>query len=251
VSVRAGKSERLPDDLPREVAPLARDLNSMIAVNNEMISRARAEAGNLAHGLKTPLAILMDEANQLESAQAKSAGVIKQQCHLMQRHIDYQMARARAVGRGAPGAGTSVPAGIREIISALSRLHRDRGITLAYIGPEDLLVACDPQDFGEMIGNLADNAAKWARSRVTITAARDGDNISITVEDDGPGIPAESRETVFALGEKLDERMPGAGLGLAITREIATLYRGRTWLGRSGLGGAAAHLMLPAPTSGP
>jgi signal transduction histidine kinase len=211
-----------------------------------MIRRARAQAGTLAHGLKTPLAILMDEAHQLETIHASAASVISQQCHLMQRHIDYQMARARVASRGAVGATTSIAVGIREVISALSRLHQGRGISLAYTGPDDLLVSCDPQDFSEMIGNLADNAAKWARARVLITATRNAGNVSIRVEDDGPGVPAESRETVFELGEKLDTQIPGAGLGLAITREIAMLYGGRTWLERSKLGGAAACLMLPS-----
>jgi len=156
------------------------------------------------------------------------------------------MARARAAGRGTPGAITAIAGGIREIISALSRLHQDRGIALAYVGPENLFVACDPQDFSEIIGNLTDNATKWAYSQVLISANSEGDNICIKVEDDGPGMSPKYFETVFGLGEKLDEQKPGAGLGLAITRDLATLYGGRAWLERSQFGGTAACVLLPA-----
>ncbi|HZQ14623.1 MAG TPA: HAMP domain-containing sensor histidine kinase [Pseudolabrys sp.] len=247
VAVRAGKTERLPDDLPVEVAPLIRDLNSMIATNNEMIRRARAQAGNLAHALKTPLAVLMDEGQQLDTAgQTGAAQVIKRQCTQMQRQIDYQMARARAAGRGTPGATTLIGPAIREVIAALSRLHKNRAIRIEFSGQDDLSVACDPQDFSEIIGNLTDNAAKWCRSRVSISGARNDGSIFIKVEDDGPGIPAELSDKVFDLGEKLDEAMPGSGLGLAITRELVTLYGGSIWLEPSRFGGTAACLRLPA-----
>lgn len=247
VAVRAGKTERLPDDLPVEVAPLIRDLNSMIATNNEMIRRARAQAGNLAHALKTPLAVLMDEGRQLDIAgQTGAAQVIRRQCTQMQRQIDYQMARARAAGRGTPGATTVIGPAIREIIAALGRLHKNRAVCLEFSGQDDLSVACDPQDFSEIIGNLIDNAAKWCRSRVSISSARNDGSIFIKVEDDGPGIPAELSDKVFDLGEKLDETMPGSGLGLAITRELVTLYGGSIWLEPSRLGGTAACLRLPA-----
>jgi signal transduction histidine kinase len=246
VAVRAGKAERLPDDLPHEVSPLVRDLNSMIAANNDMIRRARTQAGSLAHALKTPLAILMDEGQRMAKAgQSRAAQVIRQQCHLMQRQIDYQMARARAAGRGTPGAVTVVAPAIRTVTSALSRLYQSRGIVFDLTGQEEVAIACDPQDFSEIIGNLADNAAKWARSRVLISTSRSDGSVQVKVEDDGPGIPPESWETVFNLGERLDEEKPGSGLGLAITRELVALYGGQVWIERSELGGTAACLRMP------
>jgi signal transduction histidine kinase len=245
-AVRTGEAERLPEDVPDEVAPLVRDLNAMIASNTDMVRRARVQAGNLAHGLKTPLAILMDEAHRLASTdQAQAASVIQQQCLQMQRQVDYQMARARAAGRGTPGSVTIVGPAVRSVLSALARLHKDRDLVLEYLGPDDLSVLCDPQDFSEMMGNLADNAAKWARHRVAVHARPDGDHACLRVEDDGPGIEPAAREQVFDVGVKLDEQKPGTGLGLAITRELASLYDGEVWLETSDLGGLAACLRLP------
>ena len=131
------------------------------------------------------------------------------------------------------------------MLSALARLHRHRGITLDYVGPDELTVACDPQDFSEIIGNLADNGAKWACTYVRVSALRNKGHVLIKVEDDGPGVPEDAVETVFELGKKLDERKPGSGLGLAISREVATLYGGRVWLERSPTGATVACLELP------
>lgn len=251
VAVRTGKAERLPDDLAKEVSPLVRDLNAMIATNNEMVRRARAQAGSLAHALKTPLAILMDEGQRLaNSGSSDAAQVIRQQCQQMQRQIDYQMARARAAGRGNPGAATVVGPAIRDVVAALSRLYHDRRIDFGIVGDKELLVACEPQDFSEIIGNLADNAAKWARSRVVISIAQSDGSACVSIEDDGPGVPPEASETVFNLGERLDEAKPGSGLGLAITRELVSLYGGQVWIERSKLGGAAACFKIPLAQKG-
>ncbi|WP_428659017.1 sensor histidine kinase [Reyranella sp.] len=247
MEVRAARAERLPDDLPREVAPLVDDLNSMIASNTEMLRRARTQAGTLAHALKTPLAILLDEARQLEAGgEARAARLIEEQCLKMQRQIDFEMARARAAGRGTPGVAAAVHPTVSSVVAALSRLNRERCITFHFEAPDDLTVACDPQDFSEIVGNLADNAAKWARSRVSLSASRTGGVILLCVEDDGPGIPPVSRETVFGLGARLDETMRGSGLGLAIARELVTHYGGRIWLDASRLGGTRASVELPA-----
>ena len=247
MEVRAARAERLPDDLPREVAPLVDDLNSMIASNTEMLRRARTQAGTLAHALKTPLAILLDEARQLEAGgDARVARLIVEQCLKMQRQIDFEMARARAAGRGTPGVAAAVQPTVSDVIAALSQLNRGRCITFRFEAPDNLTVACDPQDFSEIVGNLADNAAKWARSRVSLSASRARGVILLCVEDDGPGIPKDSREAVFGLGVRLDETMRGSGLGLAIARELVTHYGGRIWLDASSLGGTRACVELPA-----
>lgn len=247
MEVRAARAERLPDDLPREVAPLVDDLNSMIASNTEMLRRARTQAGTLAHALKTPLAILLDEARQLEAGgDARVARLIVEQCLKMQRQIDFEMARARAAGRGTPGVAAAVQPTVSDVIAALSQLNRGRCITFGFEAPDNLTVACDPQDFSEIVGNLAENAAKWACSRVSLSASRARGVILLCVEDDGPGIPKDSREAVFGLGVRLDETMRGSGLGLAIARELVTHYGGRIWLEASSLGGTRACVELPA-----
>lgn len=245
--VRSGRVERLPDGLPQEVAPLVQDLNAMIGSNTEMLRRARTQAGTLAHSLKTPLAVLLDEAQQLEAAgQAESAKVVKGQCLKMQRQIDFEMARARAAARGTLGLACAVKGILTDVVSALAQLNRRRGIEFRLDAVEDLVVACDAQDFSEIVGNLADNAAKWARSAVRLSAGRVRGLVTLTIEDDGPGIPESARETVFTLGARLDESVPGFGLGLAVTRELVAHYGGRVWLEPSTTGGTRACVELPA-----
>lgn len=245
--VRSGRVERLPDGLPQEVAPLVQDLNAMIGSNTEMLRRARTQAGTLAHSLKTPLAVLLDEAQQLEAAgQVESAKVVEGQCLKMQRQIDFEMARARAAARGTLGLACAVKGILTDVVSALGQLNRRRGIEFRLDVPEELVVACDPQDFSEIVGNLADNAAKWARSTVRLSAGRAGGLVTLAIEDDGAGIPESARETVFALGARLDESVAGFGLGLAVTRELVTHYGGRIWLETSTAGGTRACVELPA-----
>jgi signal transduction histidine kinase len=245
--VRGGRVERLPDDLPLEVAPLVQDLNAMIGSNSEMLRRARTQAGILAHSLKTPLAVLVDEAQQLEaSGQADSARVVRDQCLRMQRQIDYEMARARAAARGTLGLASDVKETLTGVVSALAQLNRRRGVAFRLEVPGALVVACDPQDFSEIVGNLADNAAKWARATVRLSACRAGTMVTLSIEDDGPGIPESAREAVFALGARLDESIAGFGLGLAVTRELVGHYGGRVWLEASSLGGTRACVELPA-----
>jgi len=245
--VRNGRVERLPDDLPQEVVPLVQDLNAMIGSNGEMLRRARTQAGVLAHSLKTPLAVLIDEAQELEAAgQREAARVVQEQCLKMQRQIDYEMARARAAARGTLGVASDVKKTLTHVVSALAQLNRRRGIAFHLDAPDDLVVACDPQDFSEIVGNLADNAAKWARSIVQLSASRTGGLVTLAIEDDGPGMPESARETVFALGARLDESVAGFGLGLAVTRELVTHYGGRVWLESPTTGGTRARVELPA-----
>ena len=245
-AIRTGVAKRLPDNLPEELTPLVNDLNALIIANNNMVQRARVQAGNLAHALKTPLAILMDEGQELQKAGQVDAGrLLIQQCGQMQRQIEYQVARARAATRVMLSMATKTGPKIHNIIAALSRLHQDRSIAFELNGSEDLLVACDPEDFSEMMGNLIDNAAKWAQSKIIVSIQKVNSSVRIVIEDDGPGVPPESVETVFEIGKRLDECKPGSGLGLAITRDLTTLYGGRAWIEHSELGGAAAVIELP------
>lgn len=246
-AVRQGRAERLSHDAPDEVRPLIDDMNALIETNHEMVRRARTQAGNLAHGLKTPLAILADEGERLRaSGEHRAADVILAQSDRMRRQIDYQMARARAAAsRNALGAATKVSASLEPMLQAMRRLHGRRGIAFELSVPADLIVAVESQDFGEMVANLVDNAGKWAASQVQVTAENAGGNVRVTVDDDGPGLPPESWDVVFDLGERLDEKAPGSGLGLAIVRDLAQLYGGRAWIETAPLGGGRAVLELP------
>lgn len=243
-AIRRGEAASLPADLPLEVAPLASDLNGLLEANREMVRRARVQAANLAHGLKTPLSILMDEGERLIAAGQGAAGeTILREGERMRRQIDFEMARARAAAGGAPGAATGLTAAAQEVQAALRRLYPDRGFESD--GLLDVAVRCEAEDLHEILGNLLDNAAKWSRTRIRLSAGRLDGQVRIAVDDDGPGIAPEDRERVFGVGERLDERLPGSGLGLAIVRDLAGRYGGKVWLEDSPLGGARACVSLP------
>jgi len=246
-AMRRGEADALPDDLPAEVAPLVENMNALLLANHDVVRRARLQAGNLAHALKGPLTILMDEGQRMSAAGLPGELVIAQ-CERMRRQIDYQLARARAAGAsGAPSSAVRIAPAMQAVLAAVKRLHRDRNLAFTVSGVGTETAACEAQDFEEMLGNLLDNAAKWATSKVRIRLARTADGmLCLTVEDDGPGMPPDAMERVFTAGERLDEAMPGSGLGLAIVRDIARLYGGDAWLARSDLGGMAANITIMA-----
>jgi len=245
--VRSGATLEVEGRYPTEVQPLVTELNSLIKAQRESLQRARAQAGNLAHALKSPLAIAADEAFQLDLRGEKDAArVIAEQCKAMQLHIDHHIARARAqaVSR-LPGTRSNVAENIATVVTALARLHMPRGIQVEQQLDRDLQVAMDGQDFAELVANLIDNAYKFARNRIVVTARPDGeDGIVVMVEDDGPGLPPQVRDIVFAPGIRLDETRPGTGLGLSIVRDLVELYRGEVVLGTASIGGLAAILKL-------
>jgi signal transduction histidine kinase len=247
-AVRIGDARRLEGNLASEVEPLVHDMNALLDANHAMIRRARAQAGNLAHALKTPLAVLVDEGQRLLSSGQIGAGqTVLAQCEKMRRQIDYQMARARAVAaQHSPAVASDPRAVIAPIRQAMTRLYRDRGVTFDFERHGDgARVACDPEDLSEMLGNLIDNAGKWARTSVVLSIEVVDARVRVIVDDDGPGLVPESWDVVFNIGERLDERSPGAGLGLAIVRDLAELYHGSVWLDTSPLGGLQAVLELP------
>ena len=247
--VRSGKEKSLRGHFPLEVQPLVDELNALLATTSELVQRARTQAGNLAHGLKTPLAVLSDEADQIKrQGLEQSSATILDQCRRMQAQIDYQITRARAVAmRAAPGTVASVEKSAREVTSALTRLYRDRGVQIECRVPDHLVVGCDAQDLNEMLANISDNACKHARSVVRISARPSTSRgmVEVTVEDDGPGLPPEAFEVVFNIGERWDSQKPGAGLGLAIVRDLARLYGGDVSLSPSNLGGLTVTIALP------
>jgi signal transduction histidine kinase len=245
--IRAGRQAAMIGDYPSEIRPLADDLNALLATNTAIVKRGRLQAANLAHGLRTPLAIMLDEASRLaERGETESAAALSQECEKMRRQINYHLARARAAAPlPVAGQGAIVDEIVTPITTALRRLHAEKNINISCSGPANLTAACDPIDLGEMISNLIDNACKWAKSAVDVTWSATDDQARIFVEDDGVGIPIADRDKVFAIGERLDAQVEGSGLGLAITRDLARLYHGTVELGDANGGGLRIVLSLP------
>jgi len=244
--VRAGRSSRLEGEYPNEVAPLVDDLNGLLADRERRVARAAARAGDLAHGLKTPLAILAQEVTRAEGAGHHDlAGSIRQQVARMRRQIDSHLAQARATA----GVSTAVRARVAEAVSglvrAMERLYADSKLTVEEHVPPDCVVRVPLEDLEEMIGNLLDNACKWTKSRVIVTATPSDRQVVIAVDDDGVGLNAAMREQVLQRGVRADEGAPGSGLGLAIVRDLADAYGGAITLEASSLGGVSARLTLP------
>lgn len=247
--LRAGRSQRLQGAFPAEVQPLIDDLNGVLDRNAEVVERARTQAGNLAHALKTPLAVLEQAADRADTAgSAGLPALVREQTGLARRHIDWHLKRARvAAAQRLPGHRTPLAPVVSGLMRVLARVYAERGLTLVADDlPADGAFAGEEQDLQEMLGNLMDNACQWARSRVQVGARIDGGRLDITVEDDGPGIAPDRRQAALARGVRLDESTPGSGLGLAIVTELVTLYGGTLALERGDLGGLRARISLPA-----
>ena len=238
-----GRDRRIDGTYPTEVQPLVNDLNALLENREQAVRRAIAKAGDLAHGLKTPLAILAHEAERARVAgQSEVAAAIEQQVDRMRRQMDYHIAHARAAAGGAPGAVCSVRESIDGLARALRRLYAERGIIIDVSVPMDLSARVQREDLDEMIGNLLDNACKWGRARVSVSAQQSGSIVEITVDDDGRGLAVEMRDAVLQRGVRADEAASGSGLGLAIVRDIAEVYGGSIGLEPSPLGGVRARL---------
>jgi signal transduction histidine kinase len=245
--VRDGRERHVDGDYPAEVQPLVNDLNALLDHREQAVRRAQAKAGDLAHGLKTPLAVLAQESERLGRAGHRElAAVIAQQVDRMRGQVEYHLAHARAAAAGATSATRcSVRDTVEGLIRTLARLHAGRGLSIAADIPEDHAVRGQREDLDEMLGNLLDNACKWAKSRVTVSSSKDAGWVVITVDDDGPGLDPSLHDKVLARGVRADEAAPGSGFGLAIVRELAELYGGRIVLDRAPAGGLRARLALP------
>ena len=245
-AVRAGRRARLGDRYPTEIAPLVETMNVVLDEDARRVERARALAGNLAHGLKTPLSVLGIEAARPAPDRERIAAQVKR----MGGVIDHHLARAAAVGaQQAIAARTPLAPVAGELRAMLQRVHAERGLRIDVEVADDLVFAGERQDLEEMLGNLMDNACKWAASRVSVRAVADRDRLRIDVEDDGPGLPDDAQDAARQRGVQLDPAEPGSGLGLAITGDLAQIYGGGLELERSAAGGLHARLRLPrAPT---
>ena len=251
--VHAGAAQRLEARFPSEVQPLVDDLNTLLEQQMAAVERARTQAGNLAHGLKTPLTVLAAEQRQLaERGEAAAAEVLGQQIDAMGRQIDYQLARARAASSGRrPGLVTPVRPLIERLARVIQRVGTGRAVELSVEVAPGHSFAGEAQDLEEMVGNLLDNACKWARQRVRVDSRSGAGRLVLLIEDDGPGLPPERREEVFERGRRLDRSVPGSGLGLAIVRDLAEIYGGEVALEDAAGGGLRVRLELPAPEEEP
>jgi signal transduction histidine kinase len=238
--VRRGRRPRLKADGPAEIAPLIDEVNGLLDERDAMVRQARAEAGNLAHALKTPIAVIRNEASGI--GQERGA-ILKAETDKMARVLEHHLVAARAQVRHRADANAPLDRVLEDVRFSLERVYPEKRLQIEAAG--GLAVACAEDDLGEMIGNLADNACKWAKSAVRIRAARSGGRILVGIDDDGGGLSEAEREMVLARGERLDESMPGHGLGLSIVAKLAAMHGGQLRLGRSKLGGLSAQLDLP------
>jgi len=242
--IRAGRARHLPDAVPGEIQPVVRELNALLDHDRGMLQRARTQASDLAHALKNPLTVIANEARGDASERGR---ILREQAALIDQRIDRHLARARAAGTAAVlGMRTPVADTVAELRFSMELLYKARNLEISVAGLENLFFGGDSHDLEEMLGNLVDNACKWARRQVTITGTGIDGRLRLAIEDDGPGIPAAERKEVLRRGHRLDEAKAGSGLGLDIAQHIAELYQGSLTLGDSALGGLCAILELPA-----
>jgi signal transduction histidine kinase len=249
--VRSGETVRLEGDLPEEIKPLQQELNALLKSNEEIVERSRTHVGNLAHALKTPLAVLINEARGDASPLAQK---VIEQADVMTTQVNLYLDRARMAARiGVIGRVIDVGPVSESIVRALERIHLDKHLSFSIDCPAGMRFQGERHDLEEMLGNLLDNASKWAQSRVDLVAvpvARPahgggGDWLEIRVDDDGPGLTPEQLAAPISRGRRLDETKPGSGLGHSIVADLAYSYSGRLELARSDLGGLSARLTLP------
>ncbi len=242
--IRTGRTDRMAGDWPTEVRPLVRELDALMEHNAAVVERARTHVGNLAHALKTPLAVLGNEMGRRGGPRAEA---MERQVSTMRRWIDHYLARARAAATAAVlGARTPVAPVVEDLRRTLLRIHADRDLTIEATIPADAIFRGERQDLEEMLGNLMDNACKWTKFRVRVSAERSQSVLTLRIDDDGHGLPADRRSEAMRRGRRLDETAPGSGLGLAIVADIAELYSGALHLAESPLGGLRTELTLPA-----
>ncbi len=243
--VRKGKADALVEDYPAELEPLAQELNALVAHNREVVERQRTHVGNLAHALKTPISVMLAEADS--APKSKLAEVVRSQAAALHEQVDHHLRRARAATRTqGQRERTALAPVLDELSRTLERIFRDKGVRIDWDCDDELAFQGERQDLQEIVGNVMENAGKWCRSRVRVTAQPAGPGLlSVVVEDDGPGLPAGRRAEVLKRGARLDEATPGSGLGLSIVEDLTRAYGGTVVLGDSAWGGLSVALNLP------
>jgi len=242
--VREGRSLSVEGDYPLEISPLAKELNSLISHNKSVVDRAQTHVGNLAHALKTPIAVLRNEA---QAADMTPSPIVAKQTENMAAQVDHHLRRARAAARGqAIGVRAEIDPVLDGLVRTLPRIYRDKDLIIDKVGDEGLIFRGHPRDLEDMAGNLMDNAAKWTETRIDVSIKKIEDGVClITIADDGPGLTGDEIEMAMKRGARLDEATPGSGLGLSIVKDLADAYKGSLEFSRSGMGGLKAELRLP------
>lgn len=249
--VRSGKAQKLEGELPTEIEPLQIELNALLRSNQEIVERARTQVGNLAHALKTPLAVITNEAREDKT---QFGSKVAEQAALMRDQVSHYLDRARMAARvGVISRATDIGEVVDPLVRALERIHRDRSIAITTSCQQGLRFQGEKHDLEEMLGNLLDNACKWASGNVYLDVskrARDGkvaspNSLIVVVDDDGPGLTEEQMKSIGQRGLRLDETKPGSGLGLSIVTDLVQLYHGEFGLKRSQRGGLSVTLILP------
>lgn len=251
-AVEAGEITELGGGYPRELLGITTNLNALLRSERDRLQRYRNTLGNLAHSFKTPLAVMRNLLSSPSGQELPVARQIDEQVSRMDDIVKYQLKRAAA--SGGTGLGTA-PVDVREVLEALRgallKVYVERGITCDLTADDGCVYFGDREDLTEIAGNLLDNAFKWARGRVALTARRltspiaRRDGLQLVIEDDGPGIPPAERARVLDRGARLDERVSGQGIGLSVVREIAKLNGGSVSIAESRLGGALIEIRLP------
>ena len=244
--VRKGRSARIGRSYPQEIQPLAEQVNRLLDHNQEVVDRQRTHVGNLAHALKTPISVMLAEAGTSEGDLPE---LVRRQTKIMQGQVDHHLRRARAAARAAHGLGETTPVAevLDELAVMIEQVFRDKNVEIDWRAPDTLSFLGERQDLQEILGNLIENAAKFSRRRVRVSAGGSGlGQMILVVEDDGAGLPADQRDTVMQRGARLDETAPGSGLGLSIVDDLTRAYGGRLMLSDSDMGGLKAVLELPA-----
>ncbi len=242
--VREGRAHRLDGEFPTEIAPLTDEMNAMIENNRRIVERSRTQVGNLAHSLKTPLAVLVNEAR---AAGGKRGKLIEEQADAMRTQVEHYLQRARiAAQRDSVVFRTDVDSALERMVRVVAKLNKDKTLTFDQRA-KGIVFAGEQQDFEEIVGNLLENAMKWAGGKVEVWVdSAAGGRFQLCVADDGPGIPPEKARDALKRGQRLDETKPGTGLGLAIVAELVNEYGGTLRLEQSGMGGLAVDVLLPA-----
>ncbi len=249
-AIRAGTADRLEGKFPVEIDSLARETNALLDANREIVERARTHVGNLAHALKTPLSVMVNEATARDDDPLSAK--VREQANIMRDQIAHHLERARLAARlTVVGTVTEVSPVLQALARTMEKTHRGKGLAIKVEAPPDARFRGERQDLEEMVGNLVDNACKWAQGRVAVEVFCERPEpekqlVHIVVDDDGRGLTPAEREQVAHRGRRLDETKPGSGLGLSIVVELANLYGGGLTLGAAPIGGLRAELVLPA-----
>ncbi|HSC68063.1 MAG TPA: ATP-binding protein, partial [Cellvibrio sp.] len=247
--LQQGQRAQLDAQVPQELQPLVQQLNHLLHHTEDTLTRSRNALGNLGHALKTPLAILFSLANRHElNDHPELRDNLRNQLQHMQQRISRELGRARLAGEALPGAYFDCAAEIPDLINTLAQIH-GRNLSISWSAPDNLRLPWDREDMLELLGNLLDNACKWAQQKVQLGIARREQQFILTIDDDGPGIAAERRAQVIARGARIDEHIQGHGLGLGIVRDIVEHCKGELALHDSPLGGLQVVIRLHAPNS--